>query len=161
MDLGVTCVDFLFLSFLHHLPVDGLLRIIAFGLLLPSFICPSVKVRIHVLYLTKQWHMNEMKNSNLQSLFSSIASLTSTNNNVDTHIPSFFLTHRSFTGCWCYAHLRVDVSHNCACKRFITSHPCLESAMPSFITNLTFPECGPYRLDSEQQPNYSSQSHHP
>ncbi len=39
--------------------------------------------------------MNELKNSNLQSLFSSIASLTRANNDVDTHISSAFfsLTH--------------------------------------------------------------------
>lgn len=36
--------------------------------------------------------MNELKNSNLQSLFSAIASLTRANNDVDTHIPSVFFS---------------------------------------------------------------------
>lgn len=119
-------------------------------------------------------HMNEMKKSNLQSLFSSIASLTSTNNNVDTHT---FLLPFSHTD----PPQGVDVMHVSEWMSVTivrakgSSHliPVLNLQCTSFITNLTFPERGPYRLDSEQQPidryhpiipntvNYTSESENP
>lgn len=100
----------------------------------------SVIARLHILlrvwHLTKQWHMNEMKNSNLQSLFSSIGSLTSTNNDVDTHIPSVFSlshTHWSFTGSWCRANISQSGRQSQLSMQKIHQahfkHPCLESPM--------------------------------